>query len=151
MLRLKVFVAYTLAVLMVLVAMVTFIGMNFFATKLVSTTGIKISPWFTGGEVEQVIDHGQYRTMIHRPVFDGLLGQKKEGFIQIDWEPLAALPDKIDEVIAFKNKSVANFHISLDCQAAAAALTPYNPQVISLEGCYRLKNRLVVRVLLRRD
>jgi len=151
MIRLKVGFAYMIAVLMTFAALATLMGGNFFAAKLVDATGVKVSPWYTGGEVVQTIDHGSYRTLIHRPVFDALVGQKEDGFIQLDWEPREALPEKIDDDIDCFGDSNKDFHISLDTKTNVAELTSYSPQVISLAGNYKLKERLAVRVVLRRN
>jgi len=42
---------------------------------------VKVSPWETGGDVINTIDHGEYLTAIHEQVFQGLLGEKKEGLV----------------------------------------------------------------------
>ncbi|MBP2652721.1 MAG: hypothetical protein H6Q73_290 [Firmicutes bacterium] len=151
MIRLKGAFAYMVAVLMTFVALAALMGGTFLAAKLVNATGVKVSPWYTGGEVVQTIDHGSYRTLIHRPVFDTLVGQKKDGFIQIDWEPLGALPEKISEDIACFGNSNKDFHINLDTKTNVAELTSYNPEVISLAGSYKLKERMAVRVVLCRE
>ncbi len=64
---------------------------------LVAATGLTISPRFSGGEITRTVDHGRYRTSIRRPVFDGLTGDRKDGFIQLDWEPAASLPGILRE------------------------------------------------------
>ncbi len=71
----------------------------FLGGALARYTGVKISPRFSGGEVVLVKDHGTYTTSVHRPVFDGLLGERREGFVQVDWEPVTALPGTIREEI----------------------------------------------------
>ena len=67
-------------------------GMTTSAARLASATGITVSPRFSGGEVIRSVDHGTYKTVIHRPVFDGLIGERRDGFIQIEWHPVTALP-----------------------------------------------------------
>ena len=86
--RLKSILGYTVAVLATFVVLATFLGNNFFSYKFASATGIKVSPRYTGGEIVKVVDHGTYRTIIHRPVYDGLTGEREEGFIQIKWESI---------------------------------------------------------------
>lgn len=146
--RLQSFFCYIAAVLTLIVALVTFIGMNFFSHKLVGATGLKISPWFSGGEIVRTIDRGAYKTSQHRAVFDGLIGQKAEGFVQIDFSPPADLPDKIDEKIDFDLDGKIDFALEYDVIGNTAVLTAYNPRVLSLAGCYVLKERRAVRVRL---
>lgn len=149
--RLKAFLAYALAGLMIVVALGTFMGRGFLAAKFVAVTGIKVSPWYTGGEVLRVVDHGRYRTVIHRPVFDALIGEKSEGFVQIDWEPRDSLPATIAEDIAIRGDGDKDFRLILDTATGAAELIPCRPRVLALQGSYKLKERWSVRVVLRRS
>ena len=149
--RLQTFLGYTTAVLMMVVVLATFLGMNSFSHKLISATGLKISPWFSGGEIVRTIDHGSYKTLQHRAVFDALIGQRAEGFVQVDFSPSAALPDKINEKIDFDLDGKIDFNLEYDVSSNSAVLTAYNHRVVSLFGCYVLKERRAVRVLLRNE
>ena len=149
--RLQTFLGYTTAVLMMVVVLATFLGMNSFSHKLISATGLKISPWFSGGEIVRTIDHGSYKTLQHRAVFDALIGQRAEGFVQVDFSPSAALPDKINEKIDFDLDGKIDFNLEYDVSSNSAVLTAYNPRVLSLAGCYVLKERRAVRVRLRNE
>ena len=149
--RLQTFLGYTTAVLMMVVVLATFLGMNSFSHKLISATGLKISPWFSGGEIVRTIDHGSYKTLQHRAVFDALIGQRAEGFVQVDFSPSAALPDKINEKIDFDLDGKIDFALEYDVSSNSAVLTAYNHRVVSLFGCYVLKERRAVRVLLRNE
>lgn len=140
---------YTLAVLAIPIVLATFLGNNYFSHKLVDATGIKLSPWDTGGKVVRIIDHGQYHTLLHRPVFDGLIGEKPEGFIQIDWEPKNSLPALITEDIDYDQDGDTDFRIIYEPAANKTILQAYNSRVLSLEGSYKLKDKCAVRVDLR--
>ncbi|MEW6182898.1 MAG: hypothetical protein AB1500_06935 [Bacillota bacterium] len=149
MLRLKKVLGYAVATLAVPLIMATFIGMDTWTHGLVSVTGITVSPWFTGGEVIRTIEHGRYRTTLHRPVFDGLLGERKQGFVQVDWSPPEALPEYVCEDVDYDGDGFRDFSVKINTRTCAATLMPCGPTVISLEGSYRLKDALAVRVLLR--
>ena len=107
--RLKACIGYAIAILTIPISLATLFGMSFFSHQLVDITGIKVSPWFTGGEIVQVIDHGTYRTLMHRPVFDGLISERTIGFIQIDWEPGNNLPLIIRDEIDYNSDGIADF------------------------------------------
>ena len=94
--RIKAYLAYSWAALAVPLVLVTFMGMQPLAGKLVAVTGLRVHPIYTGGEIARTIDHGQYQTLIHRPVFDGLIGQRNTGFVQIKWQPKDANLPAID-------------------------------------------------------
>ena len=149
--RLQTFFGYTAAVLMMIVAVGTFLGMNSFSHKLISATGLQISPWFSGGEIVRTIDHGSYKTLQHRAVFDALIGHRAEGFVQVDFSPPAALPDHIKEKIDFDLDGKIDFDLEYDVADNSAVITTYNPRVVSLAGCYVLKERRAVRVRLRNE
>jgi len=66
---------------------------------LASASGVRISPRFSGGEIARTVDHGGYLASIHRPVFDGLRGDRDEGFLQVDWTPVQPLPGTLRETL----------------------------------------------------
>lgn len=149
--KLRAILGYIAAVLTVPIILVTFMGMGPLAELLVSATGLTVSPWFSGGEVAQTVDHDSYQTHIHRPVFDALIGERREGFVQVDWEPVGALPALVSEDIDADGDGQADFRVELDTRAGQATVTPYNPRVVGLEGVYRLEHAWVVRVTLRNE
>lgn len=114
----------------------------------VSATGLTLSPWIDGGEVVQTIRHGRYQTHVHRLVFDALIGERKEGFVQVDWLPPYALPARIDEEIDADGDGQADFRVEVVTATKEVTLTPYAPWVLELEGIYGLEDSLVVRVTL---
>ena len=116
---------------------------------LIAATGLTTSPWYTGGEVARTVDHGAYQTQIHRPVFDALIGERKEGFVQVAWSPLGALPARIDEEIDADGDGQVDFRVEVDTPNKESTLTSHASWVLDLEGTYRLKDTLAVRVRLR--
>jgi hypothetical protein len=147
--KLKSFLGYTMAALSIPIILATFMGMAFLAETLVSLTGVTVSPWFTGGEVVHTVNHGTYHTDVHRPIFDALIGERQEGFIQIDWAPSHALPAHIEEEIDVDKDGQADFCIEVDTENNQATLIPYASWVLELEDVYPLEDALAVRVTLR--
>lgn len=143
-------IGYLWALLALPIILATFIGGDFWAEKLVASTGLKVSPWFTGGEVRMTVNHEQYRTLIHQAVFDGLIRQRKQGFIQINWQPVTGtLPGEIDEIIDYDRDGVADFQIQLHTQKDQAELIAKKPYVLGIQPVYKLENERAVRVLLK--
>ena len=150
--RLKTVLCYGWALMAVPLVLATFMGMNFWAEKLVAVTGLEVSPWCTGGEVIQTVEHGLYETLIHRPVFDGLLGERRSGFVQITWEPNEApLPTHIDEGIDFDTDGRNDFRIQLNTETNEAELQTFNNEVVSLGEILVLERERIVRVTLKRN
>ena len=148
--RLKTILSYTAAALAIFVVLATFLGNGYFSHKLVSATGIRVSPWFTGGEIISAIEHDTYMTLIHRPVFDGLVSERKEGFIQINWESRTALPAVIQEAVDFNGDDKADFLVTLNTVTGETSLTAYNPAVVSVKKTYKLDKGWAVRIQLNK-
>lgn len=130
--RIRSVIAYSWAVLCTLIVLVTFLMNPVLSEKLASTTGVTVSPWFSGGAVASVVDHRTYHTKIHRPVFDGLFGERKEGFVQVDWGPRAGLPQVVEERISINHGRRVDFLIRIDTRAGTATITPYDASVLSV-------------------
>jgi hypothetical protein len=149
--RIKAFLAYSWAALAGPLVLATFMGMQPLAGKLVAVTGLHVHPVYTGGEVAQTIDHGSYQTLIHRPVFDGLLGQRENGFVQIHWQTKDAnLPESIDEQIDFDADGSNDFHIQLNAVTRQTRIEPFDSRVISAGKVIAVPDGCIIRVNLRR-
>ncbi len=141
---------YTWAGACLAVVLAMFIGNDFFGRTFASTTGITVSPRFSGGEIVRSVDHGAYKTVIHRPVFDGLLGERQEGFIQVEWQPVTAFPPVIEEGIDVTADGKEDFTLRLDTVAGTGVLTPRHLSVIALEMLVRVNQGWLARVQLRK-
>ena len=145
-------IAYGWAIAATPIILATFIGMDFWAGKLVYLTGLKVSPIYTGGEVTQTIEHEGYETLIYQPVFDGLLCEQKEGFIQIGWKPTQdRLPEFINDMIDFDKDGKNDFRIDLNTTTNTGQMEGFNPGVVSLGKILVLKNERRVRVSLKKQ
>ena len=149
--RIRKFLVYVWALMAVPILLATFIGNNVWARKLVNSTGLKVSPIYTGGEVAQTIKHEGYETLIHQPVFDGLLCERKNGFVQIGWKAGEnKLPELIDEAIDFDGDGKNDFRIRLNTTTNTGRLDGYSSGVVSLGDVLVLKNERIVRVSLKK-
>jgi hypothetical protein len=150
--KLKSILGYTVAVLgipLMIFSVLAFSGVVPLGKSFITATGLKTSANWTGGEVVRTIEHGAYQTDIHRPVFDALIGEHKEGFIQVAWRPPEALPAFIDEEIDFDADGQADFRIELQPASKQATITSYSPNVTELEGVYDLGAKLAIRVKIK--
>jgi hypothetical protein len=148
--KLKPVLGYMLAVFSCLVAMAIGPAIGLLSEPLIKVTGLTLSPNTTGGEVKQTIAHGVYQTQVHRMVFDDtLIGERPEGFIQVNWTPLGALPAHIDEEIDANGDGQADFRVEVNTANKETALTPYAAWVLGLEGTYTPNESLMIRVRLR--
>lgn len=141
---------YLWALLAFPIVLATFIGNSFWAEKLVTLAGLEISPWDSGGEIVQRIDQDHYQTLLHQPVFEGLVCERKKGFVQVDWKPTGeVLPAIINDKIDYDGDGTKDFQIRLDTGKNKADLIALSSYVIGLERVYKLENGRAVRVLLK--
>jgi hypothetical protein len=114
--------------------------------QTVADSGVRISPWITGDAIAYTIPHDGYRTVIHKPVFMGLLWETRDGFVQVEWTPREAAPARIDEEIDYDGDGRADFRVQWNTQTGEIALIPLSENVLYLEGKYELKEAWAVRV-----
>ena len=148
--RLKSILGHTWAILALPIILATFMGLDFWAKSLAKVTDVKISPWFSGGEVVRILVHENFQTLLHRQVFDGLIRERKVGFIQINWVPFGKnLPSIIDEDIDIEGDGTNDFHIQFNTLTNRAYLTDHSDRIIGIEAVYNLGKERAVRVRLR--
>ena len=151
--RILPYLAYSWALLATPLVLVTFMGMPSLASRLVAFTGLHVHPIYSGGEVIQTIDYPHHQTIIHRPVFDGLIGPRSTGFVQIDWQPKdkdANLPDVIDEPIDLDQDGKADLQIHMDTGTDQVRLDSIDSRVGSVNEVVRVQNGRVVRINLNK-
>lgn len=140
---------YTLAGLALVVVLATFVGMGTWERALVDGTGLRVSPWYTGDDVVRTDSHGPYETRIHKPVFQALIGERSEGFVQVDWAPADSVPSGLEDAIDYDGDGAVDFLVRLDTGRGLAEVTPVAPAVLGLRGTYRLDDGWAVRVNVR--
>jgi hypothetical protein len=148
--RLRSTLGYTWTGLAVFIVLVTFIGNDRLSRRLTTASGMTVSPWITGGDVAKTVEHGAYRTIVHRPVFDGLLGERSKGFVQINWETGAELPPVVEERIDLGREKGISFLLHFDTHTGTATVKDFGGSVIGIDHVYRLGKGWAVRIALRR-
>ena len=149
--RLRSVMGYTWSGLAVLVVLVALIGNGYLSRRLAAATGMTVSPWITGGEIAKTSDHGTYRAVVHRPVFDGLVGERSEGFVQVDWEPGSEPPPVVEERVDFRRERGIDFLLRLDTHAGTATVRDLAGTVIGIDHVYRVDKGWAIRIALRRN
>ncbi|MDD5627822.1 MAG: hypothetical protein PHU21_02070 [Elusimicrobia bacterium] len=146
--RLKACLGYAWAALAVPLVLATFLGQEPLSRAFARGTGWTISPRYSGGGLARTVEHGGYRTHLRRPVFDGLLGERRRGFVQVEWEPVAALPDIIEEDVDAQGRG--RFRVSLDTRTGKAVLRDASPEVLGLSVVTPFHGGWMVRVDLKK-
>lgn len=149
--KLKAVLGYVMAAAAFIIVIITFVGNDALSRIFARATGITVSPRYSGGEVIKTIDHGAYRSLIHRPVFDGLFSDRASGFIQINWYGQPPWPRKIEEAVDYDSDGTVDFTVTLDTQNLAADLSMQNPLVTGVQQTYRLDRGFAVRIALNKN
>ena len=146
--RFKTALCYAWAFLAGPIFLASLVANDSLSKRLVSVTGLSISPIFTGGKIVRSDDHGAYRTHFHRPFYRGLFCEGREGFVQIDWSPVTTLPAVVEEDFAAPQ---GRFHIRLDTRTGKVKLTDKSAEVLGVQHSIRFLGGRSVRVALKRN
>jgi hypothetical protein len=147
----KSILGYSWAALCAILVLATFVGMGVWAQALARATGIKVSPWFSGGEVARTIDHASYQTLVREPVFEGLFAERAEGFVQLEWQPKAhqTLPSLIEEELDVDGNGRADLKIQIDTTSNSTQLTPLRSWVLAADKLIVAEGERILRIRLR--
>jgi len=100
---------------------------------------LKIAPRFSGGEVAFIIDRGTYQIKVYHPVYPALVGEGSEGFVQLIWQPVSALPSEVQDALDLDRDGNVDCEISIfnpSAKGAAPLLTviPKSPWVLPVQN-----------------
>jgi len=158
--KVRIVLAYTAAGLTIVAAMLTpFLLMDLF-TRGVAALGVRIDPVYSGGEAAYTVTRPGYRIVVNHPVVPKALLPEVPAFVQIAWEPVAALPARISDEVDVDNDGrpdlVASFAVLRDPNAELRVdVTPLTARVTGMRGVRRdsfaslitrIGDRIVVRV-----
>jgi len=144
----KIIAGITWAFLCLIIIIVLFPALNPLANVTSKFPFMKINPNYSGGEVVREIKKENYTINIHRPVFDGLIGDRKKGFVQIDWR--GNLPKTLNDTIDFDGNCKNDFIIQIDTLNAQSSIIPLNPKVGELNTSTHTSYGWAIRVGLKK-
>lgn len=145
MIKIKNFIGFLWAALVLLAIPAVFIFSDKLAAKLVDASAMKISPIYTGGEVFKTIENKGYQTIINKPVFACLAGETKKGFIQVAWRAGEKLPAALEENIDINGDNKPEFTITFDTASKKAAIKNDTGKAAYIIKVYTLKTGFAVR------
>lgn len=136
--RILAVLAYSAAVLTLLVAILTpFLLMGLF-TKAVAHAGLHIDPIYSGGTVVRTLtrtsSHGTYQIEVYQVVRPHAL-QAGGPFVQVTFHPVSALDSQISEKIDLDGDGQPDVRVDLTIPADARARP--GGSVVALDGKYR--------------
>jgi hypothetical protein len=118
------------AILCLILIMILFPQLNTFSSGVSRLPFMKINPNFTGGEVAERIVMESCTLVVRKPVFDGLIGERRHGFVQVDWR--GKIPDIINDTIDYNMDKIPDFAIRINQSEHLTLLNPLNPKVMEV-------------------
>jgi hypothetical protein len=134
------------AILCLIIIIVLFPNLNSYSSGVSRLPFMKINPNFTGGEAAEQIIMESCTLVIRKPVFDGLIRERKYGFVQLDWR--GKLPDILCDTIDYDMDKKPDFTIRISRSEPSTVLKPLNPKVrkigISTPASYGWSTRVKI-------
>jgi hypothetical protein len=135
------------AILCLVLVLVLFPGLNAISGSVARLPFMKINPNYTGGDVTSSIVSANYTKEIRNPVFDGLFGKKRKGFVQIDWR--GNIPEILNDTIDYDRDNNPDFRIHISKSDAKTEIEPLNSKAGKVLVSTRTSYGWAVRVEIR--
>ena len=146
----KPLVGYAWGVIAFGIVLVTFPASDRLQEQFVRVTGLTISPRMTGGEVRQTLDRGTYKVEIHRPIFDGLIGERENGFVLIRVRRTGEVPAVIEDRVDYLGEGQDAFSFRIDTKADQVTVTPTSPLVKGIDTLFHVTDGWAFNVGLKK-
>jgi hypothetical protein len=125
--KIKIIMGIAWAFVALVLIIILFPGIPGFSGALSKLSFMKINPRYSGGEVAyQAINPG-CTLVVRKPVFEGLIKERKTGFVQIDWK--GNLPEVIIDTIDYNSDGSPDFAVNIDTRNNISELTPRGSNV----------------------
>jgi len=125
--KIKITAGIIWALVCLLLMIILYFGLGNFATGVSKLPFMKLNPNTSGGEIAQQISMDNCTLMIRKPVFDGFIGERKIGFVQIEWK--GDLPGTINDTIDYNMDNSPDFVIGIVVPENKVNLVALNPKV----------------------
>jgi hypothetical protein len=143
---LKIILGILWAYVCLIIVVAMFPGLNSLSQATSRLPFMQINPNYTGGEIVKEFEQNGYSISIHRPVFDGLIGERKKGFVQIDWR--GKVPHRLADSIDYNLDNQFDLVVSIDTLTSNVEFKPFNEQVTGINYSTRTSYGWAVRFAL---
>jgi len=125
--KIKIIVGISWAFLGLILIIILFPGLNSYSVSVSKLPFMKLNPIYSGGEVAQQIIADKCTLDIRRPVFNGFIKERSNGFVQMDWR--GNVPQLINDSIDYDQDGIKDFCIFVDRNNKKTVLKPFNRNV----------------------
>jgi len=107
--------------------LILFPGLTGFSESLAQMSFMRINPNYSGGEVAFSEIEPACTLVVRKPVFDGLIKERKHGFVQVDWR--GQIPGKINDTVDYDRDSNPDFIITVNSASNKTEIQSLSRQV----------------------
>ncbi len=125
--KIKIIIGISWAFLGLVLIIILFPGLNSYSDSVSKLPFMKLNPIYSGGEVAQQIVADRCTLDIRRPVFNGFIKERNNGFVQMDWR--GNIPQLINDSIDYDQDGIKDFCILVDRNNNKTVLKPFNRNV----------------------
>lgn len=125
--KIKIYAGIIWAFAGLILILILFLGLTGFSKSLAQLPFMKINPNYSGGEIAFSKIQPACTIVVRKPVFDGLLKERKSGFVQVDWR--GNIPERISDTIDYDQDSNPDFIITVDPGSSDTAIEPLSKKV----------------------
>ena len=144
-------VGYLWGVALALGAAALFFSLSFLPHELAQLPFMRLHPAYSGGEIAETAVASGVEWRIHSPVFDGLVGRRSHGFIQIDVVCKAEPVDALERDFDYDRDGKPDFRLVLPSRPdEAPTLENAAPSVTGVKSWARTKDGWIVRVAIKK-
>jgi len=142
--KVKIIAGVTWALTGLILIIMLFPFLNSFSSSAARLPFMKINPNYSGGTAASEIVSEGCTIVVRKPVFDWLIGERKKGFVQVDWRGNVA--EKMSDSIDYDLDGAPDFLVQVDRSTLETLLVPFNPLVSNLKTSTQTSYGWAVRV-----
>lgn len=142
--KVKIIAGVTWAMAGMILIIILFPFLNSFSSSVAKLPFMKINANYSGGTAASEIIAEGCTIVVRKPVFDGLIGERKNGFVQVDWRGNVA--EKMSDSIDYDLDGAPDFLVQIDRSSIKTLLVPLNPMVTDLKTSTQTSYGWAVRV-----
>jgi hypothetical protein len=125
--KLKITAGIIWAVICLVIIIILFPGLQGFSRSLASLPFMKIHPRYTGGEPLYREINQNCTLVVRKPVFAGLIRERDNGFVQIDWR--GNLSEHLSDTIDTDMDGNPDFIIRVDTRNSETSMISLNKKI----------------------
>jgi hypothetical protein len=147
--KIKIIAGISWAFFGLILIIILFPGLNSYSVSVSKLPFMKLNPRYSGGEIAKRIVTDRCTLDIRKPVFNGFIKERNNGFVQLDWR--GNISELINDSIDYDQDGIKDFNISVDRKNSKTVLNPINSKVKDVIISTRTSYGWAVRVGIKKQ